>query len=97
MFITHPNNGLQDIYEYAQVALPEQIPVRFIYHKYYADYGSGDYGQEFDVMVSKKFGKYWNVMVEFADYLGEDAAAAGRPPAANVNVQKFWAAVEFNF
>jgi len=27
---------------------------RFIYHKYYADYGSGDYGQEFDVMVSKK-------------------------------------------
>ncbi len=96
VFITHPNNGLQDIYEYAQVTLPEQIPVRFIYHKYYADYGSGDYGQEFDVMVSKKFGKCWSVMVEFADYLGENAA----PPAltaANVNVQKFWAAVEFNF
>jgi len=96
VFIAHPNNGLQDIYEYAQVTLPEQIPVRFIYHKYYADYGSGDYGQEFDVMVSKKFGKYWNVMVEFADYLGEDAAVPA-VPAANVSVQKFWAAVEFNF
>ena len=35
-------------------------------------------------------------MVEFADYLGEDAAAPA-VPAANVNVQKFWAAVEFNF
>jgi Alginate export len=96
VFVTHPNNGLQDIYEYAQVTLPEQIPVRFIYHKYYADYGSGNYGQEFDVMVSKKFGKYWNVMVEFADYLGEDAAVPA-VPAANVSVQKFWAAVEFNF
>jgi hypothetical protein len=47
-------------------------------------------------MASKKFGKYWSVMVEFADYLGEDAIAP--PPAASeVNIQKFWAAVEFNF
>jgi len=96
VFITHPNNGLQDIYEYAQVTLPEQIPVRFIYHKYDADYGGGNYGQEFDVMVSKKFGKYWSAMVEFADYLGENAAAPALP-AAEVNIQKFWAAVEFNF
>jgi hypothetical protein len=96
VFITHPNNGLQDIYEYAQVTLPEQIPVRFIYHKYYADSGSGNYGQEFDVMISKKFGKYWNVMVEFADYLGENVAAPALT-APKVNIQKFWAAVEFNF
>jgi hypothetical protein len=78
------------------VTLPEQIPVRFIYHKYYADYGSGDYGQEFDVMISKKFGRYWNVMVEFANYLGEDVAAPA-VTARNEDVQKFWAAVEFNF
>jgi hypothetical protein len=76
--------------------LPEQIPVRFIYHKYYADSGSGNYGQEFDVMISKKFGKYWNVMVEFADYLGENVAAPALT-APKVNIQKFWAAVEFNF
>jgi hypothetical protein len=87
---------LRDIYEYAQVTLPEQIPVRFIYHKYYADYGGGNYGQEFDVMISKKFGKYWSAMVEFADYLGENAAAPALT-APEVNIQKFWAAVEFNF
>ena len=96
VFLAHPANGLQDIYEYAQVTLPEQIPVRFIYHKYYAAYGSGDYGQEFDVMVSKKFGKRWSAMVEWADYLGRDVAAPALT-AANVDVQKFWAAVEFNF
>ena len=96
MFVTHPNNGLQDIYGYAQVTLPEQIPVRFIYHKFNADYGGGNFGQEFDVMASKKFGQYWSVMVEFADYLG-DAAVAAHPAAADVNIQKLWAAVEFNF
>jgi hypothetical protein len=96
MFVTHPNNGLQDFYGYAQVTLPEQIPVRFVYHKFNADFGGDNYGQEFDVMASKKFGQYWSVMVEFADYLGEAAIAA--PPAApEVNIQKFWAAVEFNF
>ena len=34
--------------------------------------------------------------VEFADYLGQDAA---KPvvPAAHENIEKFWTAVEFNF
>ena len=96
MFISHPPNGLQDIYGYAQVTLPWQIPVRVVYHKFDADYGGGNYGQEVDLVVTKKFAKYWSVMVEFADYLGEDAIAP--PPAApEVNIQKFWAAVEFNF
>jgi len=31
---------------------PEQIPFVHL-SKYYADYGSGDYGQEFDVMFQK--------------------------------------------
>lgn len=96
VFVTHPNNGLQDIYEYAQVTLPAQIPVRFVYHKYYADYGSGNYGQEFDLMISKKFGQHWSAMVEWADYLGQDIAAPA-VTAKNEDVQKFWAAIEFNF
>ncbi|MGA2174158.1 MAG: alginate export family protein [Verrucomicrobiota bacterium] len=96
VFVTHPNNGLQDIYEYAQVTLPGQIPVRFLYHKYDADCGGGDYGQEFDVMASKKFGKYWSALVECADYLGKNAAAPALP-AAGANIQRFWASVEFNF
>ncbi len=96
VFVTHPANGLRDIYEYAQVTLPEQIPVRFIYHKFYADYGGGNYGQEFDVVVTKKFGVHWSAMVEFADYLGENAPAPALT-APEVNLQKFWAAVEFNF
>jgi hypothetical protein len=96
VFVNHPADGLDDIYEYAQVTLPADIPVRFIYHKYCADYGSGDYGQEFDAVISKKFGKYWSALVEFADYLGQDKVA-GFFPAKYENIEKFWAAIEFNY
>jgi len=89
---------LRDLYGYVQVTLPEQLPVRFVYHKFDADYGSGNYGQEFDVIASKNFGKYWMASVEYAYYQGQDAAPGSfLATAAHVDVQKFWAQVEFNF
>jgi hypothetical protein len=96
MFLNAPANGLHDLYGYAQVTLPEQIPLRFVYHKFDADSGSGDYGQEFDLMVTKNFGKHWQVLLEYAYYKGANAA----PPAvtaANVDLQRFWAQLEFTF
>lgn len=96
VFLTTPANGLRDLYAYAQVTAPAvQVPIRFVYHKFDADYGSGDYGQEFDLLASKKFGKDWSASLEYAYYQGADAAAPSI--AANVNIQKFWAQVEFNF
>lgn len=98
VFLTTPTDGLRDLYGYAQVTLPEQVPVRFVYHKFDADYGSGNYGQEFDVMASKNFGKYWVATLEYAYYQGQDAAPGSfLATAARVDVQKFWAQVEFNF
>ena len=98
VFITTPNDGLRDLYGYAQVTLPKQVPVRFVYHKFDADYGSGNYGQEFDVLAWKNFGKYWSVTLEYAYYQGQDAAPGSfLATAAHVDVQKFWAQVEFIF
>ena len=98
VFLTTPTDGLRDLYGYTQVTLPEQVPVRFIYHKFDADYGSGNYGQEFDVIASKKFGKYWVATLEYAYYQGQDAAPGSFLAAAtHVDVEKFWAQVEFNF
>ena len=90
MFLTTPPNGLHDLYGYAQVTLPAHVPLRFIYHKFDADYGGGDYGQEFDVVASKKVGKYWTALAQYAYYAGKDAPAA-------YDLQKFWAQVQFNF
>jgi len=96
VFTTTPPDGLRDVYAYMQVTLPARIPVRFVYHKYDADHDSADYGQEFNLLVTRKFGKHWSGLVEYAYYLGQDAA----PPsvtARDVTIQKFWAAVEFNY
>lgn len=96
VFLTTPGNGLRDLYGFAQVTLPWDIPVRFVYHKFDADHGGGDYGHEFDAMISKKLGKHWTALVKHAYYAGEDAA----PPSLaveGVDVQRFWAQLEFNF
>jgi hypothetical protein len=96
VFLNTPNAGLRDLYAFAQVTLPAALPLRLVYHKYDADSVDDDFGQEFDVILSRKFGKYWNALVKYAYYQGEDAA----PPALtvpDVDVHKFWAQIEFNF
>ena len=95
-FVNTPNDGLRDLYAFAQVTLPGKIPLRFVYHKFDADSGEGDFGQEFDVVASRKFGKNWTLLLKYANYLGEDAAAPALA-LADVDVQRFWAQAEFNF
>jgi hypothetical protein len=91
VFLNTPAKGLRDAYAYAQVTVPAiNVPVRFVYHKFNADQGNGDFGQEFDVVASRKFGKNWNAMIKYACYNGQDAPAA-------FSANKFWAQVEFTF
>ncbi len=89
-FLTTPNDGLDDIYAFVQVTLPERIPLRLVYHKFDADFGGADFGQEIDIIASKKFGKYWTALVKYAYYDGKAAPVA-------FDLQKFWAQIEFNF
>jgi len=96
VFVTTPANGLHDLYGYGQIVLPANVPLRFIYHKYDADSGSGDYGQEFDLVASKKFGKYWSALLKYAYYEGEDVPLPSLAQAG-VDIQKAWAQVEFNY
>ncbi|MFN3410315.1 MAG: alginate export family protein [Limisphaerales bacterium] len=94
VFLNTPGNGLRDWYVFAQVTLPKEMPLRVVYHKFDADTGGADYGQEVDVVLSRKFGKHWTALVKYAHYFGDDPVS-GLP--ANTDVQKFWAQVEFNF
>ncbi len=90
VFLATPTRGLRDLYGYVQVDLPAQIPLRGIYHKYDADSGGADFGYEFNVQATRKFGKYWTALVKYGYYDGEDAPAA-------YTLHKFWAQIEFNF
>ena len=94
VFLATPGNGLRDLFGFAQVTLPAEIPLRAVYHKFDSDAGSSNYGSELDLVASKKFGKNWTALVKYAYYMGEDAVS-GLP--ASTDVQKFWAQVEFNY
>ena len=90
VFLTTPAKGLRDLYGFAQVTVPGDVPVKLIYHKYEADSGGADFGQEVDLQASKKFGKHWTVLAKYAYYDGKDVPV-------RFDVHKFWAQVEFNF
>lgn len=90
VFLNTPAAGLQDFYVMTGVNLPGSIPLNFVYHKFDADTGGADFGQEYDVVASRKFGKNWTVLVKYAKYEGKDAPYA-------FDKEVFWAEVEFNF
>jgi hypothetical protein len=89
VFLNTPAAGLQDLYAFAQVTLPGAFPLRFVYHKFDADSGSGDFGQEFDVLLSRKLGKHWTALAKYAYYDAEDLPYT--------DVHKFWLQLEFNY
>jgi hypothetical protein len=90
VFLTTPAAGLTDLYVSAGVNLPGNIPLNFIYHKFDAETGGGDFGQEYDLVASKKIGKNWTLLAKYAVYDGKEAPAA-------FDKQVFWAELEFNF
>ncbi|HMP84376.1 MAG TPA: alginate export family protein [Verrucomicrobiota bacterium] len=89
-FLNTPADGLQDLYAFAGVKLPGNIPVKFVYHYFCADNGNANYGQEFDAVASHSFNKNWTVLVKYAYFDGKAAPTA-------YDAHKFWAQVEFNY
>lgn len=90
VFLTTPAAGLKDFYASAGVTLPGNIPVNFVYHKFDSETGNTDFGHEYDLVVSRKFGKNWTVLAKYAKYDGKDAPFA-------FDKEVFWAEIEFNF
>jgi hypothetical protein len=90
VFLTTPAKGLRDLYGFAQVVVPWEVPIRLIYHKFDADSGGADFGQEIDLQASKKLGKNWTVLAKYSYYDGKEAPA-------RFDMHKIWGQVEFNF
>lgn len=95
VFVVTPALGLRDLYAFVEVTLPAKIPLRLLYHKYDAATGDADFGQEFNAVLSKKFGKHWTALAKYAYYDGKNAAVPSFGAASDTH--KIWAQVEFNF
>ncbi|HWL17914.1 MAG TPA: alginate export family protein [Opitutus sp.] len=88
VFLTTPGGGLRDRYVKASTTLPEGIALLVFYHQFETDTGV-DLGEEWDVQVSRKFGKYFTGVVKYADFARDSLTVP--------DVRKLWVQVEFNF
>lgn len=94
VFLNTPSEGLEDVYAWAGVKLPWDVPLKVVYHSFHAEQGSDDYGYELDAVVSKKFGKHWTVLAKYSYYDGkDDPFGAG----SAIDVHKGWLQLGFVF
>ncbi|MGJ8654227.1 MAG: alginate export family protein [Opitutaceae bacterium] len=65
-------NGLEDVYAYAGYSIPlgekKSIPVKVIYHSFSPETGSGDYGDEIDIVASYQINKYLSLIGKYGSY-----------------------------
>ena len=66
-FLTTPTGGLEDLYVSAGTAIGN-LKLLGVYHDFSPDSGGGDYGSEFDFLVSNKIARDYDVGVKLAMY-----------------------------
>ncbi|MEO6875894.1 MAG: alginate export family protein [Opitutaceae bacterium] len=87
LFLTTPAKGLRDTYIRATASLPGEISLLTSYHQFEAEVGGADFGHEFDVQFTRKFGPRVTALVKAADFR--------RDATTYPNVRKFWVQLEF--
>ena len=87
LFLATPAAGLRDTYVKAAVSLPGAVALLAFEHWYETDATGAALGTEFNLQLTRKFGKAVTGLVKYADFR---RAGTGCP-----HVQKIWAQVEF--
>ncbi len=87
-FLATPAGGLTDLYVAAGVKLSYDIPLSVIYHHFQSDRGGVDFGNEIDVIATKKLGKHWSLLAKYAHLEGNGPF---------VDLDNFWFQVEFKY
>ncbi|MBE8717062.1 alginate export family protein [Cellvibrio polysaccharolyticus] len=86
-FLNTPVTGLQDIYLRGGLILGD-INLALAYHRFAADYGSADYGDEFNAMAQWKLNKNITTGLKYANYQADNFSA---------DTDKFWVWAELTF
>ena len=91
-FLATPAIGVRDINFTLSTKLMG-AKLAFVYHNFQDDGGDVDFGNEYDFLVVKKFGKHYHVLAKYAYYVGDDNA----PGAFKNDTQKIWLEAGVNF
>jgi hypothetical protein len=73
-FLTTPDDGLQDLYLYAGAKLPAGFGAKLLYHWFGSEGGSLEYGQEIDLVLTKKLTDELSALGKVAYYSADEYA-----------------------
>ena len=86
-FLTTPDDGVRDVYGQLSGRL-KGIQLMFVYHNFHNDSGGTRYGAEYDLQVSKKFGKHYVLLAKYAYYDADQFST---------DTRKLWLQAEADF
>lgn len=96
-FLVTPKDGVRDI-NATLGAEPLGIKMAFVYHNFQSVTNNITYGNEYDFLITKKFGKHYQLLAKYAFY---DAAGVNGnvayDPALTKDTNKFWLQGSVNF
>lgn len=88
-FLATPTAGIEDLYVSASASIPMiDSKLTVVYHDFQADDTSQDWGTEWDVALSREFGKYITGLLKYANYEADDHS---------IDTEKLWLQVQVNF
>jgi hypothetical protein len=82
-----PPDGLRDLYAVVSGTVAK-VKLAAVYHDFSADNGSADYGDEWDFLATRSFGKLYSVLLKYATYSADSHAT---------DTDKFWLALGLRF
>lgn len=98
-FLTTPANGLRDAYTYIGATLPFDVQGKIVYHHFFGDDATVEYGDEIDMVLSRKLNEHLSVTAKFAHYNGNGTVSATSPDtgtSAN-DATRFWLQLDLTF
>ncbi len=91
-FLTTPADGIRDV----NASLASSVmgaKLMFVYHHFSDDTGATDFGDEYDALITKTFGKHYSVLLKYAYYDADRNA----PAFARNDTQKIWVQGNISF
>jgi len=83
IFLNTPDGqGLEDVYVLVTGNVAG-VKLVGVYHDFSADSGGADFGTEFDLLATKKFGKHYSAGIKYASFDADSASSY-------VDTDKFW-------
>nr|WP_305909526.1 alginate export family protein [Methylomarinum sp. Ch1-1]MDP4522445.1 alginate export family protein [Methylomarinum sp. Ch1-1] len=85
-------NGVRDVNATAATSIAG-AKLMFVYHNFKDDTSNFSYGNEYDFLITKKFGKHYALLAKYAYYDGDDDAPGG----FKNDTQKLWLQANVSF